>query len=227
MHMKVSISKIIIVLTVIVILVSISGGVFVKTQEQNEAGNETNRPVSELPAKVPGQAFQAAGSPVGGAGDGGPSAATVSWKWFTTAGAVFIPWSNTMTWSYGGAGCLQPSAAGFWRASVNIPDGSILEELYFGYYNSAGSQASTANLYAYGYTGTSTQIATVNSSPGSTATGYSYSGVLISNVKVDNLSNAYTFTWSGSTTQQLCYIQVGYIPYNAFGVALPTILKQP
>ena len=132
-----------------------------------------------------------------------------------------------MSWSYGGAGCLQPTAGGYWRASVNIPDGALLEEIYFGFFNSAGSLASTANLYAYGYTGTSTQIATVDSVPGSSSIGYSYIGVPISDVKVDNLNNAYTLTWSGSTTQLLCYFQVGYIPYNAFGLALPAIMKQP
>ena len=231
--MKKSFFRAIILIVVMVVLVSISGSVFVQAQEQNGAGGETNGPVSVLPAKVPGQVLQASGSapavqPSGPGQDVVLSGTTgVTWKWYTMAGAVFIPWSNTMTWSYGGNGCLQPTTAGYWRASFNIPDGSLLEQLYFGFYNSAGSLASSANLYAYGYTGSATQIATVDSVPGSTYTGYSYIGVPISDVKVDNLNNAYTLTWSGSTTQQLCYIQVGYIPTNAFGLALPLIRKNP
>jgi len=265
--MKKSFFRAIILIVVMVVLISISGSVFVLAQEQNGVGGETNRPVSVLPAKVPSQVLQASGSPVGGAGYVGPGSevaqpgtalsdkspainsstgsahavqpsgpgqdvvlsGTISttWKWYTMAGAVFIPWSNIMTWSYGGAGCLQPTTTGFWRASFNIPDGSLLEEMYFGFYNSASSAASTAYLYAYSYNGAVTPIATINSVPGSTFTGYDYEAALISDVKVDNLTNAYAFTWSGSTSQQLCYIQVGYIPTNAFGVALPLIMKNP
>ena len=231
--MKKSFFRAIILIAVMVVLVSISGSGFVHAQEQNGAGGETNGPVSVLPAKIPGQVLQASGSapavqPSGPGQDVVLSSTTgTNWKWYTMAGAVFIPWSNTMTWSYGGAGCLQPTTAGYWRASFNLPDGSLLEQMYFGFYNSVSSLASTANLYAYSYTGTATPIATVDSVPGSSSTGYNYTGVLISDVKVDNLNNSYTFSWSGSTTQQLCYIQVGYIPTNAFGLALPLIMKNP
>jgi hypothetical protein len=262
--MKNPIIKVILLLTVFVVLVSISGGAFVKAQEQNGLGEETNQPAGAIPVKAPGQASETVGSPIEAPGSEinrpttdlpdkaaslnsstvSPAAAepaapgadvmtpgisNASWKWFTTAGAVFIPWSNTMQWTYGGAGCLQPAAGGYWRASVNLPDGSYLKEVYFGFYNTNASTVSTAYLYRYPYTGSAVPVAQVNSvAGGATTNGFQYEGVLISGTEiVNNLNNAYVFSWSGSGTQQLCYLQVGYIPPSIFGLALPAISKQP
>jgi hypothetical protein len=259
--MKLSTFRIVLLFVVLVVLAGISGGAFVKAQQQGGLGDETDRPASALSPKLPVQSLEAASIPISGPGDetarpvtdlpdktlslnktteiipaavpavpgadmAVPGAPNAAWKWFTTAGAVFMPWSNTMQWTYGGTGCLQPTTTGFWRAGVNIPDGSTLKQVYFGFYNSGVSTPSTANLYRYTYTGSAVQIATVNSVAGTTYTGYSYTGVLISGtVTVDNLNNAYVFTWSGSENQQLCYIQVGYIPPSIFGLALPVIVK--
>jgi hypothetical protein len=260
--MKGSFLRIIILLTVTVVLVSISGGLYARAQDQNGAADEAARQVSALPAKGSGVDIQTASSTDGGAADevarpasdpsdktlpvnssannapaagmpapgadaNVPNSPTASWKWFTVAGAAFIPSSNAMTWAYGGAGCLAPSSAGVWRASINIPDGSILEEIYFGYWNSASSASSTAYLYRYYYTGTYQEVTHVNSKAGSAETGYNYIGATFNIQTVDNLLNSYAFVWGGSTTQQLCYIQVGYIPSNAFGLALPSISKLP
>jgi hypothetical protein len=160
-----------------------------------------------------------------------PEAVNASWKWFNVPGATFIPYSNVVAWTYGGAGCLNPSTAGFWRASVNIPDGSILKFMYFGFYNEGNSATSTtAFLYRFSYTGAYNTVAQVNSNPGSTTTNYGFVGVTIPDETVNNFANSYAFAWSGSSTtinQQLCYIQVGYVPPSIFGLALPIIQKAP
>lgn len=136
-----------------------------------------------------------------------------------------MPYTNSLTWTYGGAGCLAPSVSGYWRANVNLPDGAVLKYIYFGYYNSAASTTSTAYLYRYYYSGTATDIVDLISTPGSSSVGYHYVSKSIASVVVDNYVNAYMFSWSGSATQQLCYMQVGYELPTAFGVGLPLLVK--
>ena len=266
-----SIFKIAVVLSILIVLVGISGSLFVRAQEQNEPGGETGRPASSLPPKVPGQDVPGIGNSAVAAGDevvrpasdlgdkalildqstgdvpaevlaapggdvsvqGAPGGlahdprSAASLIWFTNAGAVFLPYSNVVTWNYGGSGCIAPSTTGYWRSSVNIPDGSIMKQIYFGFYNSAASTVSTAFLYRYNYMGSYAAVAQVNSVPGSTVTGYSFTSTIFTNETVNNYTNSYVFAWSGSTTQQLCYIQVGYTPPSIFGVALPSVMKQP
>ena len=65
----------------------------------------------------------------------------------------------------------------------------------------------------------------VTAPPGSTETGYNYAIASISPaLTVDNSNNSYALVWDGSTTQELCYMQVGFTA--AFSaVALPIIKK--
>jgi hypothetical protein len=61
--------------------------------------------------------------------------------------------------------------------------------------------------------------------PGSTRTGYNYSYAFISpELIVDNWNNSYALVWDGSTTQELCYMQVGFT-VSSYAVALPMIKK--
>ena len=197
--MKISFFKITLFLSALIVLVSIFGSVYVKAQEQKGACDEVAGHTADPATPCEDVAI--------------PSAQSAKLEFFTVAGTGFIPYTDTITWTYGGNGCIIPSSSGYWRASVNIPDGSVIKYMYFGYYNTASSTASSAYLYSYGYTGTAVELAGLNSSPGSTTgAGYYYvGGAATDNYTINNLNNAYVFSWSGSTTQELCYMQVGYI----------------
>jgi hypothetical protein len=158
----------------------------------------------------------------------GPNAPDATLKWYTVAGAGFIPYTNALTWTYGGSGCLAPSASGYWRANVNLPDGSIMKQIYFGFYNSATSTTSTAYIYRYNYTGALQAVVQLTSTSGAGGnTGYksSFATITAPGETVYNYTNAYMFSWSGSGNQQLCYIQVGYTPPSIFAVAVPAVMR--
>ena len=157
----------------------------------------------------------------------GPASPDATIKWYTVAGAGFIPYTNSLTWTYGGSGCLAPSSVGYWRANINLPDGSVLKQIYFGFYNSASSTTSTTFIYKYNYTGAATPVVQLDSTPGSSGTGYKWTSASIagSGETVYNFTNAYMFSWSGSGNQQLCYIQVGYVPPSIFALALPAVTR--
>lgn len=150
-----------------------------------------------------------------------PSAA----RWFNMPGATFQPHSSSVTWGYGGAGCLDPITTGTWRAPLLLPDGAQITVFAFGYYNSPTAVGSTARLYRYTGNGDSVQVKTVTAPSGSATTGYNRTYVTISPaVTIDNLNNSYALVWDGSTTQELCYMQVGFT-YTVWAVALPMISK--
>jgi hypothetical protein len=196
--MKRSYFKIILFLSAWIFLVNIFSSEYAKAQEQNRLGDEVARLTADHSA--PGMDVAV------------PSSPSVLWQWFDAAGAVFIPYTDTITWGYGGNGCLAPTTAGYWRASVNIPDGSVIKNMSFSYYNVPGSTISTAYLYSYQTTGSYIALQQLISTPGSTEVGlHSVSGS-IPDYTIDNQNNVYVFAWSGSTTQQLCSMQVGYTP---------------
>jgi hypothetical protein len=158
----------------------------------------------------------------------GPDSPDATLKWYTVAGAGFIPYTNALTWTYGGSGCLKPTASGYWRANINLPDGAVLKQVYFGFYNTATSTTSTAFVYRYHYTGTAAVVKQLNSTSGSGGnTGYKFVSSIITapGLTVDNYTNAYMFSWSGSGNQELCYIQVGYTPPPIFGTFLPSVRR--
>jgi hypothetical protein len=157
----------------------------------------------------------------------GPNSPDATLKWYTVAGAGFIPYSNGLNWGYGGSGCLAPNASGFWRANINLPDGAVMQSVYFGFHNALASTASAAFIYRYNYLGSAVIVVQLNSIPGSSGTGYKYTAAAITapGVTIVNLTNAYMFAWSGSASQQLCYIQVGYVPAPTFGNFLPSLRR--
>ncbi len=217
--MRGSFSKyIILFLIIIVIATSVMGIVAVKAQDGSNPGDEPYRPTQEPPSGPVTKTGEQAGGLE-------PERASLLTKWYTMAGSVFIPSQSGMTWAYGGSGCMQPNSGGVWRASINLPDGSKVRYFWFGYYSYANSTSSAAYFYRYGYDGSTTTIATLNSNPGSSATGYHYVNVNLPDITIDNSWNAYVFVWGGSTNQQLCYMQIGYVPQSIFGVALPVIKR--
>jgi hypothetical protein len=148
--------------------------------------------------------------------------------WYNVIGAAFIPSESTMAYSYGYYGCVQPLSTGWWRASVNLPDGAVIKYIYINYYNAnpASTSTSVAIVTRYKYDGTSEDLVYVNSRPG-TVTGAGYFFDLSAEVTftVNNLSYGYAFIWSGGTTQKLCSIQVGYYPPPLYITNLPFITK--
>jgi hypothetical protein len=156
-----------------------------------------------------------------------PDSTDATTKWYTIAGAGFIPYTNSLIWTYGGSGCLAPTTGGYWRANINLPDGAIMKSAYFGFYNSVSSTASTAYIYRYNYLGTIDAVLQLTSTPGSTSTGYHsvYGTIASPGETIVNYTNAYMFSWSGSGNQELCYIQVGYTPAPVFGNFLPSTQK--
>jgi len=149
-------------------------------------------------------------------------------NWYTIAGSVFLPANSGYSYQYGNSGCLKSNSPGYWRASVNLPDGSVAKYLYINYKNDMYSNNSTAYLTKYKYNGDYNDLVSVNSRNYTTTgvTGYflDLSGEFTETI--DNLQYSYTFIWSGSTTQRLCSVRVGYYPPSIFGVALPLVTKQ-
>ncbi|HSN95499.1 MAG TPA: hypothetical protein VLR89_10630 [Anaerolineaceae bacterium] len=151
--------------------------------------------------------------------------ATTVTRWFNMPGATFLPHSSSVTWGYGGAGCLDPSTTGTWRAPLLLLDDAQITFVTFGYYNSAEAVGSTARLYRYTWDGDSIQVKSLTAPSGTSRTGYYYvSAIIDPPVTVDNWNNSYALVWDGSTTQDLCYMQVGYtLPFSA--IYLPTVAK--
>jgi hypothetical protein len=149
-------------------------------------------------------------------------------NWYTIAGSVFLPANSDYSYQYGNSGCIKSNSPGYWRASVNLPDGSVVKYLYISYYNGMYSANSTAWLTRYKYDGNYNDLVSVNSRNYTTTNvGYflDLSGEFTETI--DNLQYSYTFIWNGSTTQRLCAVRVGYYPPSVFGVALPVVIKQP
>ena len=146
-------------------------------------------------------------------------------RWFNMPGATFLPHSNSVNWGYGGAGCLDPSTTGTWRAPLLLPDGAQISVFTFGYYNTSTAAGSTARLYRYTWDGKSVQLTSVTAPSGSVKTGYNYATATISPaLTIDNWNNSYALVWDGSTTQELCYMQVGFSS-TFWAVALPLIRR--
>jgi hypothetical protein len=212
--MKRSFYKTVALIIILIAIIGISGSFYVRAQDETGPGDEPVQPTGEV---APPRDLTGSVSP----------AVIATGKWYIIAGAIFLPSSNTMTWTYGGAGCLNPSSTGTWRASVNLPDGAILKSLWVGFYNTAPSLPSHGYLYSYRFDGTYVEIADVTTRSGAVVTGYQWDYFNFTGVPVDNFDNSYAFVWGGSTTQQLCYMMVNYTPPPFFGAALPLTVKQP
>ncbi len=154
----------------------------------------------------------------------------VEWPkyWYAVLGAVFQPANSGYSYQYGNSGCLKSNSPGYWRTSVNLPDNSVAKYLYIIYKNDMNSANSTAYFTRYKIDGNYNDLISV-SSRNYTTTGIGYYIDLSSEFTetIDNLSYGYTFIWSGSTTQRLCSIKLGYYPPTGYGAGLPLLLNQP
>ena len=154
--------------------------------------------------------------------------ATLPTHWYTVVGSVFLPANSGYSYQYGNSGCIKSNTPGYWRASVDLPDGSVAKYLYIDYYNGMYAKNSTAWLTRYKYDGNYNDLVLVNSR-NYTATNVGYFIDLSREFTetIDNLNYGYVFIWNGSTTQRLCSVRVGYYPPGAFGLGLPLILNKP
>jgi hypothetical protein len=142
-------------------------------------------------------------------------------------GAVFLPANSGYSYQYGNSGCLKSNSPGYWRATVNLPDGATAKYLYFDYYNAMYSQNSTVWLTRYKYDGNYNDLVSVNSRTYTQTVGVGYFIDLSREFTetIDNEQYGYVFIWNGSLTQRLCSVRVGYYPPSIFSVALPVVLK--
>ena len=228
------------VISVFVLLVAVASSGSTTIQAQGDSGAGAGSPGSSRPTALPPADSDATpGSEPGLAtlslqpstSPQLPLSPQAPWPnyWYTIAGSVFLPANSGYSYQYGNTGCLKSNSPGYWRASVNLPDGSVAKYLYINYKNDMYSANSTAYLTKYKSDGDYLDLASVNSRNYTTTgvTGYflDLSGEFTETI--DNLQYSYTFIWSGSTTQRLCSVRVGYYPPSIFGVALPLVIKQP
>jgi hypothetical protein len=147
-------------------------------------------------------------------------------NWYTMVGAAFQPQDSTITYNYGFGGCIHPTSYGSWRASVNIPDGSVIKYIYITYRNTVDSTASSYWLTSYRYDATINDLITMTSRPGSVSGAGVFSDLSTEITRtVDNLGYGYAFVWDGSATQDLCAMLVGYIPPARYYSMLPLVVR--
>lgn len=155
--------------------------------------------------------------------DGGNNV-NATYSWWSSSGTTFVPSSSTITYNYGGDGCVDTSASGdVWRGNVNLPEGSTIVGMWFNYNNEESDPVdSTIYLRRYSWTGTYNDILSV----GGTATGIgnktNYSSA-VENNSVSNGAYAYVLVWIGRQTQNLCSVNIYYSPPPIYLNALPMI----
>lgn len=158
--------------------------------------------------------------------DGGDNAINVANSYWSSSGTTFVPAASTITYNYGGDGCVDTSAeSDVWRGSVNVPHGSTITGMYFNYSNEVVDPAdSTIYLRRYRYSGTYDDLLLVGGSY--TGTGnHTQSTFTVSYGLVDNYNYAYVLVWIGRTTQNLCGVNLIYSPPPIYLNALPLITR--
>jgi hypothetical protein len=168
-----------------------------------------------------------------GLGKAGPSATEGKLDWFTVAGNAFVPEANT-SWSAASEnnGCLSDPGGGLWTASINIPDGSIIEQTWVGFYNhNATGGPGVVALVSYAISGTTNSLVVFGAAPPPIANvgpfGFLRDGTNGPlDITIDNSQNAYVFSWlSTGAAQDLCYMSIAYQPPPVFGSLLPAVEK--
>ena len=146
--------------------------------------------------------------------------------WFSSSGTTFVPASSTITYNYGGAGCVDTSAGyDAWRGSVNIPHGSTITGMWFNYANEVEDPVdSTIYLRRYSYSGAYQDVVAIQGTytgiGNKTQPNYS-----VANNIVDNFNYAYVLVWVGQTQQNLCGVNLGFIAPPIWLNALPLITR--
>ncbi len=145
-------------------------------------------------------------------------------SWWSTSGTVFTPSTSSITYSYGGGGCVDTGANGdVWRGGVYLPHGSVITGMYFSYGNQITDPAdSTIYLRRYKYNGDFDDILSVTG----TVNGIGYHTQwteTVDNNTVNNFLYVYVLIWSGKVDQTLCGVNIKYTPPPIYLQALPLI----
>lgn len=151
-----------------------------------------------------------AGTPDAPSGTEG-TALTFSYQWL--AGSTFHPVSTPGSYTYGGAGCIYPSATGapLFHHKLLLPEGSLVKYVRMYYRNGSASNAPTAFFTTYDMTGGFNERMTVS---GPTTSGYGFivSGEL--SYVVDPFAEPINIAVNlGSVTDgsvQFCGVRVAY-----------------
>lgn len=158
--------------------------------------------------------------------NGGDNSINAVTTWFSSSGTTYVPSSSTITYNYGGSGCVDTGAeSDVWRGSVNIPNGSTITGMFFNYSNEVVDPVdSTIYLRRYSYTGAYDDILSVTGIY--TGVGnHTQSTYTVANNVVDNYNYAYVLVWLGRTAQNLCGVNLGYTPPPFYLQALPIITR--
>jgi len=158
--------------------------------------------------------------------DGGDNGVNAANTWWSTSGTVFVPSNSTITWSYGGDGCLDTDTFDdVWRGIVNIPHGSTVTGMYFSYSNEIEDPTdSYIFLRRYKYNGNYDDLIQVYG----TYTGIGNHTEWDSTVEypvINNSDYTYVLVWIGRTQQQLCGVNLRYTPPPIYFAALPLIKR--
>ena len=154
-------------------------------------------------------------------GDHGINAVT---SWWSASGTTFVPASSTITYNYGGAGCVDTSATfDVWRGQVNLPQGSTIVGMWFNYSNEVTDPVdSTIYLRRYSFTGSYDDILSINGVNTGLGNHTNYASAAAFQM-VDNYAYAYVLVWVGRTDQNLCGVNLGFQAPPFYLNALPMI----
>ncbi len=146
--------------------------------------------------------------------------------WWSASGTTFTPSSSSITYSYAGVGCVDTNGTGdVYRGGVNLPHGSTIIGMYFIYNNEITDPPnSIIYLRRYRYSGDYQDILNIIGDQTGIGIRNEYVSTVTNN-KVDNFNYAYVLVWSGNPTQNLCQLNIYYIPPPFFAVALPLVKK--
>lgn len=156
--------------------------------------------------------------------NGGDNSINAVTSWWSASGTTFVPSSSTMTYNYGGSGCVDTGANfDVWRGSVNLPQGSTITGMWFNYANDVVNPTDTTiYLRRYSFSGTFNDILLVNGINTGIGNHTNYVSTATNNI-VDNFIYAYVLVWEGNADQNLCGVNLGYTAPPIFLSALPLI----
>lgn len=145
-------------------------------------------------------------------------------SWWSTSGTVFTPSTSTITYNYGGEGCVDTGAnSDIWRGGVYLPNGSVITGMYFNYGNQVADPVDSAiYLRRYRYDGVYDDILSVAGSYTGIGNHTHWTGTVANNT-VNNYDYAYVLVWSGRVDQTLCGVNLRYTPPPIYLQALPLI----
>jgi len=146
--------------------------------------------------------------------------------WWSSSGTTFVPASSTITYNYGGEGCVDTSAnSDMWRGMVNLPNGSTITSMWFNYSNEITDPVdSTIYLRRYSYSGTYNDILHVNGSAIGIGHHTTHTSTVANNI-VNNFIYAYVLAWIGKVDQNLCGVNLEFEAPPIWLNALPLITR--